>query len=133
MERSVSGAIAENTAANYFLANGYEVWWPAVQQSRADFVVSKDRKYLKVQVKKATWSFSKPNEYLQVRVERGNKRYEPGDFDLFVVVDEQRVWVIPDNDLAGKTSLSLDSRGPTAGCRTQFRTRTYDPTLWLVN
>ena len=110
------GAAAEHSVAALFLANGYEVWWPSRGQSRADFVLEKKGRFWKVQVKTATWERRGDNEYLRVRLEkpsRGSRAYLPGDFDLLVATDGNRVWSVGFDALPSTSSLCLDKRGPT--------------------
>lgn len=105
-QRHYTGAVAEHTAAAYFLALGHQVYWPAVQQSCVDFVVFRDGSYQAVQVKTASWSKSGPHKYLQCRTATTNK-YTAGAYDLLVVVLAPDIWIIPRSEIIS-TNLCLD-------------------------
>jgi hypothetical protein len=129
--QSFTGAAVEYRAASYFLAKGYQVYWPSMQQDTVDIVVEFPEGLRKVQVKKAAWSrsgYKTDNEYLKCSISgRDNRRYQPGDWDLlYIFADDGRIWRIPLGELPPLTALSLDKRGPTTGSR---RT-SYDPDRW---
>ncbi|MDI6993225.1 group I intron-associated PD-(D/E)XK endonuclease, partial [Escherichia coli] len=73
-ERFVSGVSSELFVAHKLTALGYEVFFPLMTQSKADFLVLKDGKVLKIQVKKASWSQAGPYQYLQSRIHGKGKR-----------------------------------------------------------
>ena len=51
--KHIKGAASELKAQTYFLENGYQVFQPVIQHGIADFIVYKDGKFSKVQVKTA--------------------------------------------------------------------------------
>lgn len=129
------GLAAELKVAAWYVAKGYELFWPATTQSRCDFVVkhpSEAGLFRKVQVKKATWSTAGPYKYLQCRLENRNRyasRYEEGDFDEIAFTDgEDRIWIANFKDVDGLVSVCLDGTKP--GYVT--RSTRYDPSKWLV-
>lgn len=104
-----TGAASELLAASFFLKHGYQVYWPAAQQSWVDFVIYKDEKFQRVQVKTAWWNRSSNHDYLQCRIRSTNKYQDihPKDaFDLLVVIYEQDLWIIPSHEL-DSSNISL--------------------------
>lgn len=127
-----AGSVAELKAATWFVEQGYDVFFPITINPKADFVAVKDET-LKVQVKKATWSRTGDYEYLQVRLigkKAGDSQrvYKLQDFDVMVVVSEDKMWYIPVADVIGKTSLFLDSTNLTP----RKSSRNYNPDDWLI-
>jgi|DEB0MinimDraft_10_1074344.scaffolds.fasta_scaffold03829_3 hypothetical protein len=93
----LTGAISELKAATWFLQQGYEVFTAVLPQTRTDMVVlDKEGKTFRVQVKTATWSKAGKWSYLQSRVHPCKSTdYEEEDFDLWCVVYDDVIWVIP--------------------------------------
>lgn len=95
------GAVAELEAALQFTKMGYEIYFPQLSQSKADFIaVSPEGVCNKIQVKKATENPTGSGTYLQVRIQGkpGNystREYVDGDFDYLVAVHELGMWSIP--------------------------------------
>ncbi len=84
------GAWCEYLAAHYYLEKGYNVYWPAVQQGSADFIVERGRRLDRIQVKKASWQGTPTrtgNKYLQVVTTNNDKEYSD-QYDYLVVIDE---------------------------------------------
>lgn len=107
------GAANEHVAASYFLRRGFEVFWPAIQQGSADFVIRKGRDFGAVQVKTATWNKSSPPyAYLQSRIRPGTTAgagRKPTDVaDLYAIVHAPDIWVIPSAEI-DSSNLSLGS------------------------
>lgn len=127
-----TGAATEAFVASYFLENRYAVYWPALTQSRCDFVIEKDGTFQKVQIKKATWSKTGKYRYLQCRLMNRNvhsKWYEKGDYDLIVFVDDdKRMWIARFEEVNHLVSVALD--GSKEGYVPQ--TMGYDPREWRV-
>ena len=111
------GAANEHRVASFFLAQGFAVYWPAVQQSHVDFVAGVDAALLRVQVKTGTWSKSGKFKYLQARllpygVRKADREFSPSQmYDLLVVVTDIGWWMIP-ADRIDTTDLCLASTGP---------------------
>lgn len=104
------GAASELKAAAYFLEAGWEVFFPAVQQGSADFVIRKDSNYKSVQVKTAT-NIKNPCgiSYLQCRTRLTNKDQSPLPSqiaDVWAVCFEEMLWVIPADEI-DTSNLSL--------------------------
>jgi hypothetical protein len=128
-----SGFLTELEIAKYFAKEGYEIYWPLLTQSRADFIAAKDKETKLIQCKKASWSKAGNFKYLQVRVSSRNKspnpKYQLSDFDLMAVSDgEGRLWLIPIEDVVDKTSLCLSSTNPAYKPETA-----YDADSWRIH
>jgi len=131
------GQANELLAATHFAEQGYIIYWPAATQSKCDFVIERDGKLQKVQVKTAAWNKPKnsPFKYLQCRlVSRNNYGYKSfytkGDFDIIVFVSpEKRMWACYYEDIKELTSVCLDSDNPDY----KLRTERYNPTSWKVD
>jgi hypothetical protein len=111
----LTGAISELKAATWFLEQGYEVFTAALPQTRTDMVViDKEGNTFKVQVKTATWGNSGNWSYLQSRVHSNvSSPYGEGDFDLWCVVSDDAIWVMPWKEVFhSTTNLSLDGSKP---------------------
>jgi len=90
------GASSELFAASQFAARGHHVYFPAMTQSKSDFVVEMGGVFKKVQVKTGCRFSPKYPHLLQIRLGGcGRTRYETGDFDLLAIVNGTRLWVIP--------------------------------------
>ena len=106
------GAISELTAQQYYLEQGYQVFIPVTQQGWVDFVVYKDNKLLRVQVKTAGWNFSNKNSeqgYLQCRTRLTNKYQDVPiceQYDILFIVKDTHKWEIPSADIES-SNLSL--------------------------
>ena len=106
------GAANELRAAAYFLEEGYNVFWPAVQQSMVDFVIEKDGFYQRVQVKSATWNRQRSNTYLRIAIKTSAKSpYQSDSFDLLVGVHRNTLWLIPWEEVHERGSLLLGKEG----------------------
>ena len=110
------GASNEYLAASYFLRNGYQVFFPAVQQGWIDFVIYDGEKFQKVQVKTATWNRSSgAHWYLQCRV-RFHAKYDDvlpsAAYDILCVLHEEGIWVIPSHEVDYTSNLCLMSNNP---------------------
>lgn len=131
-ERFVSGVSSELFVAHKLVAEGYEIFFPVMTQSKADFIALKDGKCLKVQVKKASWSTTWAFKYLQCRIHGKGKRdpkkwYTLEDVDYFAITDNERVWWMPYGEIGHQTSVCLDSNNPKYKPQTQ-----YDAKKWLL-
>ena len=94
------GAASELFAASQFAARGHHVYFPAMTQSKSDFVAEVDGVFKRVQVKTGCRFNPKYPHLLQIRLGGcGRTRYATGDFDLLVVVNEGRMWVIPTTEV----------------------------------
>jgi len=103
------GASSELKAAAHYTGQGHQVYFPMVSQSHVDFILERQGKLDRVQVKTATWNKSYANHYLQARTRLTNKHQDkkPSDcYDLFVVVHENDIWEIP-ADLIKSSNISL--------------------------
>lgn len=106
-----NGAAAEMLVASRFFAAGYEVYHPLATQSKADLVVYKDDKFVKVQVKKATLITTNGNTFSQVRLGGcGRAMYEEGDYDILAVADGQTVRLFTWEETKGKKSMCVGKR-----------------------
>jgi hypothetical protein len=129
------GSLAELKAAAYMVEKGYDVFFPITMNPKSDFIMSKGKEVIKVQVKKASWSITGRFKYLQVRIigkQKGDYQrvYRLEDFDLLLVLDGNRIWEIPAAEVLGMTSLCLGSTNPNP--RTVAKSRKqYDPDKWL--
>ncbi|WWV91949.1 hypothetical protein [Escherichia phage PJNS034] len=106
------GAASEMKAAAHFLSKGYEVFFPAITQSAADFVVKSERGYEGVQVKSATPLKSGEANYLQIRLQGkptpyATHNYLEGDFEHLVVVYGDMMWDFPWELVKDKTSMTF--------------------------
>lgn len=120
-----TGAISELKAQQFYLAEGYQVYAPVVQQGWVDFVVDKCG-LKKVQVKTATWIKSGNHSYLQCRTRLTNKYKDvhPQDmYDILVIIFEDRVWEIP-AEVIDSSNLSLDTTN--LGSTTDYRWAKYE-------
>jgi hypothetical protein len=70
-------------AKHHYMVLGYEVFTPLNPQSKCDFIISKDSRLTKVQVKTPVYYKSKSGLCAHVCL---NKLYKDGDFDLLVTV-----------------------------------------------
>lgn len=109
-----TGAENEYKAASWYLAKGYNVFWPAVQQSSADFIVEHpDRTLHRVQVKTATWSKAGAHSYLQCRTRIQNTQTKPSElYDILFVIGGGAMWAIPASEIS---SSNLSLNGTRAG------------------
>lgn len=91
------GATSEYLAAAYFLSEGYQVYWPSVQQSCVDFIVDLNGALKRVQVKTGTWN----KDHLQCRITPRNKTKKNSSemYDILVVVSDIGQWIIPSEKL----------------------------------
>lgn len=91
------GAASELKAAEWFLSNNSQVYFPTVQQTAIDFVADYQG-FKSVQVKTATLNKSGGKSYLQCRTRLTNKYqdFKPSDlYDLLAVVYNTELWIIP--------------------------------------
>lgn len=124
-ERFASGVSSELFAAHKLTQLGYEIFFPLMTQSKADFLALKDGKVFKVQVKKASWSTTHQFKYLQARIHGKSKRdprkfYTKQDVDIFAITDNERLWFIPFEDIGHQTSVCLDCTNPNYKPQTKY-------------
>lgn len=101
------GAASELFAASQFASRGHHVYFPAMTQSKSDFVVEMDGVFKKVQVKTGCRFNPKYPHLLQIRLGGcGRTRYQTGDFDLLAIVEGTRLWVVP-TDVVDITQCSM--------------------------
>ena len=119
-------AINEHKAAAYFMEKGYSVFWPAVQQSLHDFIIhNNDEGFKTVQVKTASWNRSGRNGYLQCRTRM--KGGGPPKSDLFVVVHDNSVWVIPSSKIKSSNLSLMSTLGDKHYGWTSFKDKLCQP------
>ena len=111
---------------------GYEIFFPLMTQSKADFIALKDGQLYKVQVKKASWSTTHQFQYLQSRIHGKGKRdpkkwYAKEDVDIFAITDNERVWWIPYEEIGHQTSVCLGSTNPKYKPQTKYKAED-----WLI-
>lgn len=99
------GAAAEYRAAAWFLMHGFQIYWPAIQQGAADFVIEKDSRLQRVQVKVA--QLKRGKEYGRLKKASGPSRIENVDIVAIVSRDFNSMWVIPANELTAEWCVSL--------------------------
>lgn len=107
------GAWCEYLAAHHFLEQGYQVFWPSIQQGSVDFIVERGRRLDRMQVKKASWQGTPQNgnKYLQVVTTNNDKEYTD-QYDFLVVVDDvKRIWIIPATQVNVKCLVLDDMYG----------------------
>lgn len=108
-----TGQVAELEAATQYAKMGYEIYFPQMSQSKADFIiVGPDKICKKVQVKKATENPVNGITYLQIRIQGkptaySTREYEEGDFDVLVAVHETGMWELPWEVVSDKKSLTF--------------------------
>jgi len=109
-----NGYISEQKAALYYAQLGYLIYWPNCTQSPCDFIACKEDEVLRIQVKSAYWSKnSKGLEYLISTVRKGCRQqnfYSKKDCDTVVIIYEDRVWVIPVEELNNESNITLDRK-----------------------
>jgi hypothetical protein len=103
-----TGAINEKKAQLYFMEKWYDVFIPSHTGTRCDFVaIGEDMKPLRVQVKTAQYN----GPYIQARLDVRGTRYTEKDTDVLVFVLDRRIWVIPIEEVTGKSSICLGKVG----------------------
>lgn len=102
------GAACEYTAASVFSDLGWTVFWTPTGSSPCDFLINREGKTKRVQVKSASWMEQGGTRYLRASI-RARRRYTKTDFDLLVVVaPDGRVWSIPFGFLPKTAMLYLE-------------------------
>ena len=114
----IKGAKSELLAQCYYLDRGYQVFTPVVQQGWVDFIVYKDGKTLRIQVKTATWTYSNKHcnhGYLQVRTNSTNKYQEElfNKYDILLIIKDNKIWEIPSKEIKSN-NISLESTNPNS-------------------
>lgn len=125
------GAANELRAASYFLEEGYNVYWPAVQQSLVDFVIEKAGYYQRVQVKSATWNSPRPTTtYLRLPIKTSAAcPYLPDSFDLLVGVHKDRLWIFPWEEVCDQGSILLGKQGDPEWRWSKFAVDEYEVSI----
>lgn len=104
----IRGAVSEYRAASWYIERGFNVYWPAVHAGEVDFLIEKDGKYQRVQVKSAGWD----GAYLRAVIHsKRSGGYTADSFDLLVIVYEERLWEIPWNGSGLPNRIRLAKRG----------------------
>ena len=123
-----TGAVSELKAQAWFIANGYQIFTPVIQQGIFDFVIYKNG-FKSVQVKTAYPLLIDNYEYLTVRLGRSHhskktRSYEEGDeFDILFVIYKDKYWLIPWEEIPNKKTLYFNGKNKRAG---------YDSDRWLL-
>ena len=99
------GAIAEHKFQLMCLERDIPIFTPVLDNYGIDFVIQKNKKLLRIQVK-STQRLDKTRNTFKVNVVRGfdNRKYVMGDYDILVVYMFQLNlwWVIPQKVITGK-------------------------------
>lgn len=97
------GASSEYRAAAWYLNNGWNVFWPSVQQTDIDFVVldpCEEGLMYKIQVKTA---YREKDKIAVCRIHRTEKEFKeaPKRWDRLVVVDgdANKIWEVDKEDI----------------------------------
>lgn len=107
----LKGSINELVAAQYFLKEGHQVYFPVVQQGKVDMIIEKfeSQSLARVQVKTAYWNIADGYKYLQCRVRttNGDQRLPSDlDYEFLVIVYENEMWIIP-AELVTSSNITL--------------------------
>lgn len=121
-----TGVISELKAQLYFTENGYDVFAPIHNRTRADFVAIKGDKILRVQVKTAQYN----GEYIQSRLSSSDNvtTYSQKECDVIVFVLDDNMWVAPIEEVEFRTSVCLGKR---TGEYKSYKD--YDASKWKIN
>jgi len=116
MNTKERGDLAVGQAINFFMKNGYEVCLPVGDKRDYDFVVEKDGKLEKVQVKYAGLYGRSKTCKVGLRITGGNqsysysKKYTKDAFDiLFIYTEKGEIYKIPWNKLTMRNELSIEA------------------------
>lgn len=109
------GDIAIGFAISHFMSNHYEVCLPIGDKRRYDFVIEKDAKLARVQVKYAGIWKDNDKCMASLRTMGGNqsyytaKKYEKGDFDiLFVHTERGENYLFPWLEIEATSCLTIE-------------------------
>ena len=110
----LTGYISEQKIALYYSKLGYVIYWPNHTQSSCDFIACKDDELIRVQVKSAYWmGRSTGKSYLQTTVRKGcngNSSYTKKECDVIAISFEDRIWLIPIEELGLDQTVVLDRK-----------------------
>lgn len=120
----LTGAYNELRAQTYFTKRGWDVFSPIHNKTRADFVAVMGREVLRVQVKTAQYN----NGYIQARVSVLDKLYTKEEVDIVVFLIDNRMWIVPIEEIEGYTSINLGKVD-----QTKYTPRKeYNPDVWEI-
>ncbi len=115
MNTKERGDVAVGKAIAHYLGNGYEVCLPIGDKRHYDFIVEKEGKIERVQVKYAGFSKKKNRCLAGLRITGGNqsyhyaKKYDDNAFDsLFVYTEKNESYKIPWKMVECRNELTVE-------------------------
>lgn len=129
------GMLSEMKVQQYFYEEGWDVFTPIDNKTRADLVVvdPDTATTLRVQVKTVQENRVGPYTYLQSRLVSSDNEtvYSLRCCDMVVFVYQDRLWMAPIEEVAGLKSVCLDRLSEDDS---KYNRRVnYDPTKWELN
>lgn len=121
----LTGALNELRVQTHYTRNGWDVFTPIHNKTRADFIAVKQEIVIRVQVKTAQYN----NGYIQSRLDIGGTTYTKEDCDVIAFVLDERLWIAPVEQVEGYTSINL-GKVDTDGRYTPRKE--YDPNDWVI-
>jgi hypothetical protein len=110
------GDIAVGEGINFFLKNGYEVSLPIGDKRHYDFLVEKEGKIYRVQVKYAGIQKAKGQCRVGLRITGGNqsfhyaKKYTKDAFDLlFVYTERGEKFILPWKEVTCRNEITIEN------------------------
>ena len=106
------GDIGEMAAMFYYAKQGHEVFYPMTESSRADLIVVKDNKMVRVQCKTSTVKKPKGSYVVQLTTGGGNQswnrvRKKLSVDEVFIWCDNDSIWVFPIEELEGMSTVCV--------------------------
>ncbi|MCL4400014.1 group I intron-associated PD-(D/E)XK endonuclease [Patescibacteria group bacterium] len=117
MNTKERGDIAVGEAINYFLKNGYEVSLPIGDKRHYDFLIEKEGKINRIQVKFAGIQKTKNQCRVGLRITGGNqsfhyaKKYPDDAFDfLFVYTERDEKYLLPWKEVTCRNEITIENK-----------------------
>lgn len=125
LRKCALGALSELKASMYFVTQGWVMYYPCSHDTAVDMLGIKGPRVKRIQVKTAYVC----GNILRANVDHKKEaKYSPDTVDTMVCIYDNRLWVIPMEDIEEETTLNL---GRTDGSPSKPR-GTFDHTKYEV-
>ena len=104
LRKAAKGAISEHIVGLYYTSSHWVVYYPFTHDTEIDLVITKGPRIKRIQVK----TVYACGDILRANIDhKSNPKYSPDTVDIMCCVWENRLWIIPMEDIEDETTLNF--------------------------